>query len=190
MTPADPGLRFELRVFKMIQRAILNGALGIAPSNARSYHRKSYQSAERKAPIVFDIAIEVFRDGAVSPFLLWIWECKAYTRPVPVDDIEEFHAKLQQIGGDRTKGTVASLMPFQTGAVEYARTHGIGLARVIDRKGFAFDLEDVTALTSEQIEQCLTGSDLDGLGTEFLGLTADARPVSELKDMIRLEIKP
>ncbi len=188
MTDLDPGLDFELLVMRMISRSLQAGALGISPVNAKIYHHKDYYSIERHAPIIFDIAIEVFRKGATEPFLIWIWECKNYTRPVPVDDVEEFHAKLQQIGSDRTKGTIVSTATFQSGSLAYAKTHGIGLARIIKSKGITFDLENMAALTEGQIESCLTSDYTKYKRVDAVGFTAHGVLIAGFDKLIHTEI--
>jgi hypothetical protein len=50
---------------------------------------------------------------------VWVFECKDYTGRVPVDDGEEFHAKLQQSGEDNTKGT------FVTTAAPQRKRHDV-----------------------------------------------------------------
>ena len=70
--------------------------------------------------------------NATDPFFLWIWECKDYSSPIPVNELEEFHSKLEQIGADNTKGTmITSNGWFQSGALNYARSKRIGLVRML-----------------------------------------------------------
>ncbi|HEX8208852.1 MAG TPA: restriction endonuclease [Longimicrobium sp.] len=107
-----------------------SGLLGIAPSAGKVFHRKGYYSAARDADIVTDVSLEVYRPGSTEPFLIWIWECKDYGHRVPVDDVEEFQKKMEQIGPSRTKGTVVARSGFQKGAINVARSWGIGLVRL------------------------------------------------------------
>ncbi len=65
------------------------------------------------------------------PSLVWIFECKDYAGSIPVDDIEEFHAKLQQIGEDNTKGTFVTSGALQRSALAYAQAKGIGVIRLL-----------------------------------------------------------
>ncbi|MFC1572439.1 restriction endonuclease [Candidatus Eisenbacteria bacterium] len=58
--------------------------------------------------------------------VLFIVECKCYNRRVPVDDVEEFHSKLDDIGAH--KGIMVTTVGFQRGAIETARGRGIALA--------------------------------------------------------------
>ncbi len=188
MTDLNPGLDFELLVMRMISRSLQAGSLGILPVNAKIYHRKDYYSVERHGTIIVDIAIEVYRKRATEPFLIWIWECKNYTRPVPVDDVEEFHAKLQQIGSDRTKGTIVSTATFQSGSLAYARTHGIGLARIIKPRSITFDLENMAALTQGQIENCLTSDHTIHKRVDAVGSTVCGVLVAGFSKLIYTEI--
>jgi hypothetical protein len=59
---------------------------------------------DRGSRLSFDVVVEVSRKGASGPYLYWLWECKDYTRPIQVNEIEEFYSKIEQVGRDRTKG--------------------------------------------------------------------------------------
>ena len=52
-----------------------------------------------------------------------------YSHGVPVDDVGEFHAKLDQADADRTKGRMITPIGYEKGAFEYARSKGISLWR-------------------------------------------------------------
>ena len=147
------GLAFERRVLKLLEGELAAGSLGVAPLSSRLFHRKSYYSAARCSEITFDISIEVSRPGATAPFLLWLWECKEYRHSVPVDDVEEFHAKLQQIGGVRAKGTMITSAKFQRGALNYAASHGIGLIRIVPTGSISHVLECRAPGTPEEQQE-------------------------------------
>lgn len=53
-------------------------------------------------------------------------ECKHYKRKVPVDEVEEFHSKVDDIGAH--KGIVITTVGFQAGAIKTAKGRGIALA--------------------------------------------------------------
>lgn len=59
-------------------------------------------------------------------------ECKDYSKPVPVDDVEEFSAKLSQCFGKNVKGLIISSNTLQKGALKLALSHGIGVGRIIE----------------------------------------------------------
>src|SRR4029077_6139621 len=127
-TQGDPGgVALERQVVAYLRRTLRAGMLGVHADSATVYHRKKYYSEARKADITVDVSIEVIMAGTERPFLIWIWECKDYSRSVGIDDIQEFDAKLQQIGANNTKGTVITRRGFQRSAIEYAKSRGIGL---------------------------------------------------------------
>src|SRR2546422_1033434 len=98
------GLSFEIEVFETIKKDITEGKLGLIPHSCKVFHQKGYYSRDRLSKIITDVSIEVYMAAARRESILWVWECKDYSSPVPASDIEEFHAKLEQIGADKTKG--------------------------------------------------------------------------------------
>lgn len=76
-----------------------------------------------------------------------------------MDDIEEFHAKLEQIGADRTKGTVVTTGKFQSGAVAYAKSKGIGLVRMVPQGRWEYVTE---CWASEPEQDAIAAGLLDG----------------------------
>ncbi len=63
--------------------------------------------------------------GATRYSLIYIIECKSYNKRVPVDDIEEFYGKIQQVGGVNVKGIFISNSPLQEGAFNIAESVGM-----------------------------------------------------------------
>ncbi|MBE9156991.1 restriction endonuclease [Nodosilinea sp. LEGE 06152] len=127
----DKGTDYELKVMKLVKLKLEEDEFGINPKQARVSHKPTYYSRDRQKDIIFDVSIEICRKGAETPYWIWIWECKNYSHKVPVDDVEEFHAKLNQVGANRTKGTIITPIGFDEGACEFARSKGIGLWRWI-----------------------------------------------------------
>lgn len=60
-----------------------------------------------------------------------IIECKKHARPIQRSVVMELKSKLESIGAQ--KGILMSTSGFQTGAIEYAKQHGIGLMQVIEK---------------------------------------------------------
>lgn len=116
-----------------LKGAVKNGSLGLHPES-KVYRSKGYFSKDRGKAIVTDVSIEICVAGSDTPSILWVWECKSYSSLIPVNDVEEFHAKLEQIGADRTKGTLIALGWFQESTLKYAASKGIGLATFRPRK--------------------------------------------------------
>jgi Restriction endonuclease len=127
----NKGTNYELKVMNLVKLKLEEEEFGISPEHARVSHKPTYYSRDRQEDIIFDVSIEVYRKDAEAPYWIWIWECKNYSHKVPVDDVEEFHAKLNQVGANRTKGTIITPVGFDKGAYEFARSKGIGLWRWI-----------------------------------------------------------
>lgn len=183
------GEAFELKVKEMIDYMLKQGELALIPEYVKTFHRKGYYSNDRKKDIIMDVSIEVFRKNNETPFLVWIWECKDYGKPVPVDDVEEFHSKLEQIGLHKTKGTMISTFGFQQGAIDYAESKGIGLARVLPEDAVSMILESVQMGSREQVIHGLTEQDTLSICSWYHGLTSSRIPVVELHDHILYEIR-
>jgi hypothetical protein len=58
--------------------------------------------------------------------VLVLVECKHYKSKVPVDDVEEFHSKIDDIGAH--KGILITTIGFQSGALKAAKGRRIALA--------------------------------------------------------------
>lgn len=131
MNTVAKGNTFEDKVFELIEAELNYDRLGLTPSQARIFKKKGYFSKERNSEIVVDISIEIWPPHAKNYSLLWVCECKDYSSPVPVSDVEEFKAKLDQIAGKNVKGIIASPNSLQKGALDYARSNGIGVIRIL-----------------------------------------------------------
>ena len=87
------------------------------------YHQRIYTGRVSLRKIKVDISFNYQIAGAD---LLFIVECKRYAHQVPVDDVEEFHSKIDDIGAH--KGIMVTTVGFQEGAVKTAKGRGIALA--------------------------------------------------------------
>lgn len=131
MNTVAKGNRFEEAVYDAIAEELKNDGLGLSPATAKQFRKKGYFSRDRNSDIIVDISIEVWPSGASNYSLLWVCECKNYGHPVPVDDLEEFKAKLDQIAGKNVKGVVATSHSLQSGALAFAKANGIGVVRIL-----------------------------------------------------------
>ena len=91
------------------------------------YHQKEYVRRSSGLPIKIDVSFEVEVAGARIIVLV---ECKYYGRRVEVGDIDEFFAKLQDIGAH--KGIIVTTTGFQEGAQKAAEGRGIAIALLSD----------------------------------------------------------
>jgi hypothetical protein len=131
MNTVAKGDALEDKIFSLLKEELNNGRLGIDSASGKIFQKKGYYSKDREKDIIVDISIEVWPPGAENYSLLWVCECKNYGHKVPVDDVEEFKAKLDQIAGKNVKGVIATKNSLQSGAISYARNQGIGLVRIM-----------------------------------------------------------
>ena len=136
MSSTSRGVDLEKRVFSFLEAEIKANRFFARPECCNIFHRKPYYSRDRQTNIVFDVAIEITLPGADIPSILCLVECKYYEHPVPVDDVEEFFAKVQQVAAAKAKAIVVTSNSFQRGALEFARSKGIGLLRVFPTSEF------------------------------------------------------
>jgi len=180
----DKGQDLELRVYSYLVEAVAAMQLGFEPSAAVVKRQQAYWSKAREDTIKVDLVIEVTRPQASKPYFMWVWECKNYAHAVPVDDIEEFHAKLQQIGANKTKGTVVTTSTFQKAAVTFAETMGIGLSRFLP-DGSLIHLQESDERSIRFLAyQGLVEPDTEQLQSLFFSLAPSGKYVLDLYDLL------
>lgn len=185
------GTTYEQDVLNKVQDELNRGNFGIDQNLSRVRHKPNYFSKDRNRHITFDISIEVSRKDAVKPYWIWIWESKNYSHTVPVDDVEEFHAKLSQVGADRTKGSMITPVGFDPGSVEFARSNGIGLWRFIPQDSLLCLMEDSCEVQDSNILCALTTPDTTAFRSYgfFYGLTCDGRFTTDREELLRHEFE-
>ncbi len=132
ISTTQKGDDFEALSYELLYQALHNYKLGLIPGDCQVFKKKGYYFEKRKNYIVFDLAIEVWLQGAANYSLLNIIECKNYAKKVPVDDVEEFYAKIKQVGDVNLKGIFITNNGFQRGAYAFAKSVGMMLITVND----------------------------------------------------------
>lgn len=127
MNTTEKGDLFEERGYEIIKDAINKGQLGVIETQCKVFRKKGYFSRDRESDIIFDLTIEVWPPNSERFVLLYIIECKNYGSKIPVDDVEEFYAKIIQVSGLNVKGVFIANNKFQKGAFKYAASKGIML---------------------------------------------------------------
>lgn len=140
-TTAHKGDALELRIRDFFQSEIDADRFWAKKSCCKVFWKKGYFSKDRESAIVFDVSIEVFLPGESEYSMLVLIECKNYAHSVPVDDAEEFFAKVQQVGAANTKAVIASTASFQRGARSFSKSKGIGLMRYFDAGKVKWELK-------------------------------------------------
>ena len=134
------GDALEERIFDLFKSEIDADAFLVRKECCRIFRRKPYYSRDRESNIVFDVSIEVYYPGAVDHSLLFLIECKHYTHAVPVDDVEEFFVKSQQVAASNSKAILVSTSAFQVGSRRFAKSKGMGLARYFEPSTLKWEL--------------------------------------------------
>jgi hypothetical protein len=101
MNTTSKGDVFEEKVSGIFRELISKGEFYALPELCHLHRKKGYYSKDREKEIIFDISIEVFLPGSKEISLLIIVECKNYNHKVPVNDAEEFFAKLHSKGDNQ-----------------------------------------------------------------------------------------
>lgn len=112
--------------FEMRCRDILTGyAKSEGLQNFEITHNKIIPAHDGKYQI--DIYAEFIAMGVQIRVLC---ECKRYKNRVNREKVATLHRKLESIGAH--KGILISTSDYQSGAIEYAKTHGIALIKAED----------------------------------------------------------
>lgn len=175
MSSVAQGNAFEDRVFNAVKAELEGDPLGLSPASAKPFKKKGYYSRDRDADIVVDVSIEVWLPSADQWSMLWVCECKDYSGSVPVNEIEEFKAKLDQIGGANKKGVMAISGALQAGTLKFARANGIGIIRLLPDEQVRHVMyymtsdmvRDVYRLDATEFLRALTQSGFTGVNRDF-----------------------
>lgn len=132
MNSTSIGNEFEDRIYCFFKKEIDSGQFWAKPESCKLFRKKGYHSKDREALIIFDVSVEIFLPGSEEYSCLVLFECKNYTHSVPVNDVEEFFQKVQQVGAANSKSVLASNAAFQSGTRTFAKSKGIGLFRYRD----------------------------------------------------------
>jgi hypothetical protein len=144
MNTVEVGDLLEARVFELLQSEIDAGRFIATRECCRVFRKKGYHSKDRETNIVFDLSVEISLPGAEAFSVLVVVECKNYSSSVGVGDIEEFESKLRQVNA--SKGILVSTAEFQSGAIAFARSKRIGLARYFHERNFKWHLHRSVAM--------------------------------------------
>lgn len=139
----------EEKVFDSFRREIEEDRFLVRMDQCKIHRKKGYYSKDRESKIIFDVSIEAYYPGATDYSLVFLIECKNYGKPVKVDELEEFNAKVEQVASANAKAIFVTTSSFQSGARKYAKSKGIGLVRYIDPLELKWELRrSPSAITS------------------------------------------
>ena len=151
MTTVQKGDSLEIQIYDLFKTEISADRFWAKKSCCKIFRKKGYFSKDRESNIIFDISIEISIPGATNFSSLILIECKNYAHAVPVDDAEEFFAKVQQIG--MAKGLIASTAAFQSGTLAFAKSKKMGLLRYFGPSDFKWELYRSPSATARSTSQ-------------------------------------
>ncbi|GAB3028838.1 hypothetical protein GCM10027285_09020 [Oleiagrimonas citrea] len=88
-------------------------------------HREKLSGADGEYEI--DVVVRFKALGGIS--FKTLVECKKHKNPIKRELVQVLHQKQESLGA--SKAIFVSTSPFQDGAIEFARAHGIALVRLI-----------------------------------------------------------
>ena len=124
MLPSHPPVSLTPREFELFVKEILEVA-GAQLSSFSANHQECIAGADGE--YIIDVTA---RFSALGVNFLVLVECKHLVRKVERQDVQVLLAKVQSVGAH--KGMIVSSSGFQSGAVEYATTHGVALVQIAD----------------------------------------------------------
>jgi predicted helicase len=140
MNTTEKGTSFELKVYGLLKE-LLDTDRFFINGHYRLCHRKKYFSTARQSEICVDLSIEYSRAEGFVPNLFVLIECKDYSKSIPVDDIEEFYTKSEQITGANKKCIFITTANLQQAALNFASAKGIGVIRILDDDSMTWIIE-------------------------------------------------
>lgn len=128
----NKGLKYENFAFDYFTALIEQRYFGFPPEQCLLTPQKPFYSKDREKNIFFDLVLEIFLPYQSEAFLIFVIECKNYNHKVPVDDIEEFASKIDQIRFLKISPICITTIGFQSGSLTFAKNRGITLWKVIE----------------------------------------------------------
>lgn len=155
MSSVETGNALEAAIFTLLLTEIEANRFWARKECCKIYQKKGYYSRDRDSDIIFDVSIEICLPGEKEYSLLVLIECKNYSHPVPVNDLEEFYEKLRQVTGANVKGVFATTNSLQSGAVRYASSKRLAVIRYFADSKFQWELKrspSASTFSSESIK--------------------------------------
>ncbi|WP_158852829.1 restriction endonuclease [Saccharothrix deserti] len=112
---------FEKYVYRLVK------LLGRDLRNLRVEHLEKIEGYD--GSYIFDVTARFTGFGHLD--FVCLFECKRHKRPVERGDMMELHGKKESVGAQ--KAIMVSTAGFQSGAIEFARKHGIASVQIVDQ---------------------------------------------------------
>ncbi|SFD23857.1 ImmA/IrrE family metallo-endopeptidase [Algibacter pectinivorans] len=186
MNTVKIGDKFEDKSYDLIVKAIENEELGISKSTAKVQKKVGYYSKDREKEIIFDLSIEIWPKNAKRYTLLYLIECKSSPsgHNVPVDDVEEFNTKINQVAGGGVKGIMITDNKFQSGGLTFAKNKRMMLIEV-DKD----DNHSIILHRTDKDNKKEDKKDADSIFFKFIKKTLGLKKVKGLKRLSAVQIE-
>ncbi|MDB5231045.1 MAG: ImmA/IrrE family metallo-endopeptidase [Chitinophagaceae bacterium] len=166
MNTTARGTAFEIRVFELLKGIIDNDPTYFAFKASEIFLKRGYYSSKRDGEIVFDIAIECRRTDAVSTSLYVLIECKDYSGKIPVNDLEEFAKKAEQVTGLNVKCMFFSTSSLEQGALIFAMNSNIAVVRILPDDSLQWFVERTSPYLHASVQTGESSDVLNAMVTE------------------------
>jgi hypothetical protein len=113
----------------------------------------------------YDFDATVRYQLAGMSFLVLV-EAKRHKNPIKRELVQVLHQKVQSVGGH--KGVMISTAPYQTGAVKFARAHGIALVTVTEGR-FTYETRDMSPGSAMSREEAAERFNLPTFVSHYYG---------------------
>jgi hypothetical protein len=167
MNTTEKGTAFETKVYDLLNGLIATDEFIIRGKHYSLHHQKKYFSSARQGDISIDISIEYSRTKDSTPNLYVLIECKDYNKPVPVDDVEEFYSKTQQITGVNVKCILFTRTSLQSSAFNFASSRGIAVVRILDDDSMVWLIERTNKNLSTGLSNSIAINVINALTNEY-----------------------
>jgi hypothetical protein len=191
MNTTEKGDLFENRVYTILLDLLLQDKFFTPGKRSMLFQKHKYFSRDRNNEIIFDLAIEVYREGSEKPNLIVLIECKDKGRSIPVEDIETFYSKKKQVARANCKCVLFTTSELQEGAFNFAASIGMGVCRIFDDDSMAWLLERTSNISFTNTENTIAVNVFNALTNEFFVTThnrefamLDSKPYNNIEDFI------
>ncbi|NLP59337.1 ImmA/IrrE family metallo-endopeptidase [Lutibacter sp. B1] len=186
MNTVKIGDKFEDKSYYLIEKAIENGELGILKNTAKVQRKIGYYSKDREKEIIFDLSIEIWPENAERYTLLFLIECKSSPSGnyVPVDDVEEFNTKINQVAGGGVKGVMITDSKFQSGGITFAKNKRMMLIEVDNNDNHSIILHRTDKNDTKENK-----NNLEDIFYKFIKKTLGIKKVKGLKKLSASQIE-
>lgn len=171
MNTTKKGDLFEDKVHDIILEHLIQDKFFTPGKRSLLFKKHKYFSKDRGKNIIFDLVIEVYRDGAEKPNMIILIECKDKKRPISVHDVEAFESKKQQVARANSKCVIFTTSELQEGALNFAASIGMAVVRILDDDSLMWFVERTNKNLTTTTNNTVMVNVMNALTTKFFVTT-------------------